>query len=176
MDHRLFEDWLQADATLTPQQKQDLQTHLQTCPDCAAFAEVNLALRAAKLVEPVAGFAGRFQVRLAARKKAFRRRNFWGFFFLIMSVAGILLWISLPTLRMALQSPVDLLASWLSHLVSLWASLQAMGHVSSVLLRVVPGFVPGYVWTVIFFSSAGWSLLWVVSLIKFTKFPQGVKL
>ncbi len=174
MNHQPFEDWLLADETLTPHQKKDLQTHLQACSDCAAIAEVNLALRAAKAVEPVAGFAGRFQVRLAARKKALRRRNFWGFFFLIMSVVGTLLWMSLPTLRVALKSPVDLLASWLSHLVSLWASLQAMGHVSSVLLQVVPGFVPGYVWTVIFFTSAGWSLLWVVSLIKFTKLPQGV--
>jgi hypothetical protein len=174
MNHRPFEDWLLADEPLTPKQKRELRTHLQTCTACAALSEVNLALQSARAVAPAEGFSSRFQVRLAARQKALRRCNFWGFFILVSSVVSVLLWLCWPTLRVALQSPVNLLASWLSYLVSLWATLQAMGHVGSLFARTVPGFVPAYVWTVIFLSVIGWSLLWVVSLMKFTKISQGV--
>lgn len=103
-----------------------------------------------------------------------RRRNFLGFSILTLSVAGVGLWLIWPGLKTALQSPLNLLASWLSYLVSLWASLQAMGHVSSVLIRIVPGFIPIYVWLIILLAGGGWSLVWILSLMKFAKNPQGV--
>jgi hypothetical protein len=43
-----------------------------------------------------------------------------------------------------------------------------------VLYKVAPGFVPAYIWAVVLFAAGGWSLVWVVSLMKFTKYPQGV--
>ncbi|MGD0611874.1 MAG: zf-HC2 domain-containing protein [Anaerolineales bacterium] len=174
MNHRPFDDWLLADQPLTPQQKQELQAHLQNCPQCAALAEVNLALTSARAVPPQAGFADRFQMRLAARKRAMRTRNLWGFLILAVSVVSILAWLAWPVLKVVLRSPVDLLASWLSSLVSLWASLQAVGHVSAVLLRVAPGFIPASVWAAILLAAGGASLLWAFSLVKLTKNPQGV--
>jgi len=174
MNHRPFEDWLLADEPLTPQQKRELQAHLQECLDCASLAEVSLALKSVQAASPAEGFAGRFRVRLEAEKKALRRRNFWGFFILSVSVISVAVWLSWPLLKTALQSPVNLLASWLTYLVSLWASLEAMGHVSSILLKIVPGFIPAYVWLAILLAGGGWSLVWILSLIKFTKKPQGV--
>jgi len=174
MNHRPFEDWLLSDEPLAPKQKRELQAHLQACTDCASLAEVSLALKSVRAASPAEGFAGRFQVRLEAQKKAMRRRNFWGFSILTLSVVGVGLWLTWPVLKAALQSPLNLLASWLSYLVSLWASLQAMGHVSSVLIRIVPGFIPIYVWLVILLAGGGWSLVWILSLMKFAKNPQGV--
>ena len=52
MNHRPFEDWLLDNAALTPDQKRQLQTHLQTCSSCTAIAEVNLALKSVRLAEP----------------------------------------------------------------------------------------------------------------------------
>ena len=174
MDHRPFEDWLLDNQPLTIDQKRQLNTHLRTCSSCTALAEVNLALKSVRLAEPAAGFTDRFQVRLAARKQALRRRNFWGFVILTLSVLGLFVWISWPVLKDLVQSPVNLLASWMSSLVSFWASLQAIFRAGMVLFKVVPGFVPAYIWAVILFAAGGWSLVWVVSLIKFTKVPQGV--
>ena len=174
MDHRPFEDWLLNNQTLSVPEKRQLDTHLQGCSSCSALAEVNLALKSFTMAAPAAGFTDRFQVRLAAQKNALRRRNFWGFLVLTLSVLSVLTFISWPVITRLLQSPVDLLASWLGSLLSFWASLDAMAHAGFVLFRIVPGFIPAYVWPVVLFAACGWSLLWVFSLIKFSKFPQGV--
>jgi hypothetical protein len=174
MDHRPFEDWLLNNQQLTSNEKRQLNAHLQTCSSCTALAEVDLALKTVKMAEPTAGFTDRFQVRLEARKKALRQRNFWGFFVLTVSVVGLLAWFCWPVIKSFIQSPVSLLASWLSSLVSIWASLAALFQGGRVILKVVPGFVPAYIWMVILVVAAGWSLLWVFSLMKFTKIPQGV--
>ena len=176
MDHQPFETWLLADEPLTPQQKRELQAHLKTCPACGRLAEVDLALKSARQAAPASGFSDRFQVRLAARKVALRRRNFWGFFILSLSVLGALAWIAWPVLSLAFESPANLLASWLSALISLWVTLQAMFHAGAVVFRVVPGFVPTYVWSFVLFAAAAWCVVWVSSLLKLTKIQQGVQL
>jgi hypothetical protein len=174
MDHRPFEGWLLNNQKLDADEKRQLNAHLQVCAACTALAEVNLALRSVKLAAPAAGFEDRFQIRLAAQKKAVRRRNFWGFLLLTLSVSTGLTLVAWPVLMSLLQSPVSLLASWFGSLLSFLAALDAMAHAGLVFLRIVPGFFPAYVWTVVLFAACGWSLLWVLSLIKFTKFPQGV--
>ncbi len=173
MDHRPFEDWLMDNQALTPDEKQQLNSHLRTCTSCTALADVNLALKSVRMAEPEAGFVDRFQVRLAARKQAMRRRNFWGFVVLTLSTLGLSGWIAWPVLKELFQSPVNLLASWMASLVSFWASLQAILRAGMVLFKVVPGFVPVYIWTVILFAAGGWSLVWIVSLMKITR-RQGV--
>ena len=174
MDHRPFEGWLLNNQMLTADEKRQLNAHLQVCSSCGALAEVNLALKSAKMAEAAAGFTDRFQVRLAARKQALRRRNFWGFLLLALSVLSVLTLIGWPVITGMLQSPVDLLSSWLGALLAFWVTLNAMTHAGLVLFRIVPGFIPAYIWTVILFAACGWSLLWVFSLFKFAKFPQGV--
>ena len=174
MDHRPFEDWLLNNQTLSANEKQQLNAHLQGCSSCTALAEVNLALKSVKMVTPAAGFTERFQLRLEAQKKALRRRNLWGFLVLTLSVLSGLFWIAWPFLKSMIQSPVDLLASWLSTVVSIWASVEALFQGGRVILKVLPGFIPIYVWVVVLLVAGGWSLLWVLSLKKFTKIPQGV--
>jgi len=173
MDHRPFEDWLLNNQTLSANEKRQLNAHLQGCSTCSALAEVNLALKSVKMVTPAAGFADRFQVRLEAQKKALRRRNFWGFLVLTISVLSGLVWIAVPVLKSIIQSPVDLLASWLSTVVSIWASSEALFQGGRVILKVLPGFIPIYVWIVVLLVAGGWSLLWVFSIKKFTKIAQG---
>ena len=173
MDHRPFEDWLLNNKSLSVDEERQLNTHLQSCSSCCALAEVNLALKTVKMAAPAAGFADRFQIRLTAQKKALRRRNFWGFTLLALSVLVGLSWVSWPLLTSLLHSPLNLLVSWLSTLLSLWAALQAMTHAGLVLVKVVPDFIPAYIWTVALFAACGWILLWVFSLIKFTKLSQG---
>jgi hypothetical protein len=174
MDHRPFEEWLLEDQTLTIDQKRQLDAHLRKCTSCAALAEVNLALNSTRLAAPAEGFADRFQVRLAARKQSLRRRNFWGFTLLTLSALGLMSWMAWPVLKDMAQSPVNFLVSWMTELVSFVASLEAIFRAGMVLFKVVPGFVPSYIWAVILFAAGGWSMVWVVSLMKFTKVTQGV--
>jgi hypothetical protein len=174
MDHRPFENWLLENKPLRADEKRRLNSHLQTCPSCTSLAEVDLALKAVRVSAPAAGFVSRFQVRLEDRKKALRRRNAWGFFFLTVSVLTRITWLCWPLLGPAFQSPVNVLGSWLASLVTLWATLQAMFQAGSVFFKVIPGFIPAFVFPVLLIVAAGWTLLWVFSLIKFTKFSQGV--
>jgi hypothetical protein len=174
MDHRPFEDWLLNHQTLDIAEKRQLDAHLQGCSSCRALAEVNLALKMASMAAPASGFTDRFQTRLAARKVALRRRNFWGFLLLTVSVLSVLIFIAWPLIVRLQQSPVDVLASALGSLISLWAALQAMAQAGLVFFKVIPGFLPAYIWTIVLFAACGWSLLWVYSLIKFTRFSQGV--
>ncbi len=174
MDHRPFEGWLLNNQMLNADEKRQLNAHLQVCSSCSALAEVNLALISAKMAEPAAGFTDRFQTRLAARKQALRRRNFWGFLILALSVSSALILIAWPVITGIMQSPVNLLSSWLGALLAFLVTLNAMAHAGLVLFRIMPGFVPAYIWTVILFAACGWSLLWVFSLFKYAKFPQGV--
>jgi hypothetical protein len=174
MDHRPFEDWLLDNKVLSPGDKLLLNAHLQMCPSCTTLVEVNMALKMVKTAAPGTGFLERFQVRLALQKKILRRRNFWGFLLLALSAVGLFVTVFWPTLRDMIQSPVNVLASWFSALDSSWTALQAIFNAGVVLFRVVPGFVPAYVWMVILLAACGWSLVWIFSLMKFTKFPQGV--
>ncbi len=173
MDHRPFEDWLLNNQTLSIDEQRQLNTHLQECSSCSALAEVNLALKSVKMAAPAQGFAGRFQMRLEAQKKALRRRNFWGFLLLTCSVFTGLVVTIWPVLKSLAHSPVDMLASWLSTVVSIWASVEALFQGGRVILKVLPGFIPVYVWIVVLLVAGGWSLLWVFSLLKFTKITQG---
>jgi hypothetical protein len=174
MDHRPFEDWLLEDQPLNKDEKRQLDTHLRTCSSCAALAEVNLALKLVRPAAPAEGFTDRFQLRLAARKKTLRRRNILGFMLLTISTLSLLGWVVWPVLKDLVQSPVNLVASWMTAVVSFVASLQAIFQAGMVLFKVVPGFVPTYIWAVVLFAAGGWSMVWVVSLVKLTKIPQGV--
>jgi hypothetical protein len=127
------------------------------------------------MAAPAAGFTDRFQIRLEERKRALRRRNILGFVLLTVCVLSALLFITWPVITSLLQSPVGLLTSWLGVLLSFWGALEAMAHAGLVLFKVVPDFIPAYIWMIGLFAACGWSLVWVLSLIKFTRFPQGEK-
>jgi hypothetical protein len=174
MDHRPFENWLLENKDLTCNEKRELTSHLQACRSCSALAEVNLALKTVRQAAPAEGFTQRFQAQLVARKKALRLRNFWGFLILTVSVVSVLTWFGWPVLQSLAHSPVNILASWLTTLFSLWAAVQAMFQAGSVAVKVIPGFVPQYIWAMALFIAGGWIVLWVFSLMKITKVTRGV--
>ncbi len=174
MDHRPFEDWLLENKNLTSSEQRLLKAHLQNCSSCCALAEVNLALKSTRLAAPAQGFTDRFQLRLAARKKALRMRNAWGFLVLSVSVVGVLVGFTWPVLVSMLPSPVNVLVSWLASLMSTWAAIQAMVHAGETVFEVLPGFIPGYILAAILLAAIGWIALWVFSLLKITRLPRGV--
>jgi len=173
MNHQPFEDWLLDDKSINREERLALQEHLRDCTSCAALSEVNLALRGAWMASPAAGFTDRFQVRLATERKARRIRQGVGFTFLVLGALGILLWVSWPLLAAAVQSPSGVLSDLLMYLSRLFLNLRAFSQALSVIWDVLPSFIPSYVWVIIFSAFSGLGLLWVASLRKFTRIPQG---
>ncbi len=90
MNHQPFEDWLLEDQPLTLEQQRELQAHLRSCPACTAIAESNLALHSVHMISPAAGFARRFQTRLAHRREQQRWRQIIGTVILVLGGLALL--------------------------------------------------------------------------------------
>jgi len=174
MKHQPFEEWLLNDKSITIEQKRELDSHLRTCAYCSALAETGMVLNSVKRVSPAAGFSARFQVRLAARKMADRRRRFWGAILFVVGGFALLVWLISPYFATFLSSP----ATWISALVEwgifLITTLQALSQAGSIFLRMIPGFLSPFMWMVLISALAGISLLWSVSIWRFVRVPQGV--
>jgi hypothetical protein len=174
MNHQPFENWLLSGELLTPEHKRELQAHLRTCASCAALAETDLALRCARLTSPAPGFSARFQTRLARQRKAQRRQHIIGTIILVIGGSILLSWLSLPFWLRLVSSPAEMLGTWLSLLVFALVSLHTVGEIGSVILRLLPDFIPSYVWMISASILFGLSLLWAVSIWKLTHLSQGV--
>ncbi|OGO75785.1 MAG: hypothetical protein A3K45_08760 [Chloroflexi bacterium RIFOXYC12_FULL_59_14] len=174
MNHRPFEDWLLDEQPLTPEQTRELQIHLQDCAHCAALDEVNLELRSVKMAAPAAGFAARFQKRLAGQRLHERRNRLVGVLILAAGGAGLLGWSAAPYVIQFLASPAVWIAAAVNFLLTLLSMARAIGELGSILARVLPGFIPPFGWLVLASALSGAVLLWVVSIWRFTRFSRGV--
>ncbi len=78
MNHQLFEKWLLARETLSPDQEQQLQGHLEQCTKCrsqaAAWDQVAIQLTKVEFVTPRPGFSKRWLASLPERKRS-RTKN-----------------------------------------------------------------------------------------------------
>jgi hypothetical protein len=174
MNHRPFEDWLLNEQPLTPEQKRELQTHLKDCTHCTALAEVNLELHSVKMVAPAPGFTARFQARLAGQRVRERRNRLVGALILVAGGVGLLGWYAVPTVIQFLGSPAGWIAAIVSFFLTVLDMARAIGDIGSILLRVLPGFIPPFGWMVILSTLSGFALLWTVSIWRFTRFSKGV--
>ena len=174
MNHRPFEDWLLDDQPLNPTQKRELDGHLRACNVCSAIAESNLALRSARVVAPAPGFTARFQERLVVAHRAQRRRTLLGTLF--FSLGGMLLLALLagPILVSLIGSPAEWISTMVRALLFIYTTVLAVVEAGSVIFRVLPGFMPPFVWLVLLSSVSGLGLLWSVSIWRLVRRPQGV--
>ena len=174
MNHQPFEEWLLKDKNLTSAEKRELDLHLRTCTHCTALSATGLALRSANVIAPAPGFVARFQQRLIAQKIAERRRKLWGLMVLILGGVGLLGWFTAPYLYAVLTSPVEWITATIGYFLFFVSSLQALTEAMTVLLRILPDFIPPYMWMVLVSALAGFGLLWTISIWQFSRTPQGV--
>ncbi len=146
MVHQHYEQWLLNDERLTPEQERDLRVHLRGCPNCAALARANLALRAAPVIAPPQGFALRFQERLAAQREMQRRRSVIGIILLGLAGMGSLALVLLPFLPYLALGPEQLFTLWVSNLVYIAIVIRTVSAVGLTLLNVAGAFIPEYAW------------------------------
>jgi hypothetical protein len=166
MVHRPYEDWLLNDEKLTLEQERELRQHTSTCVACAALARANLALRSASMAAPAPGFALRFQARLEAERRVEKKRAVLGMGFLTLAGAGLLVLLVLPLLPYLSVPPAELFVAWITTLVYILTTLQALGTVGSVFARALFNFVPAYAWLVAVLLFGGVS---VFSALLFQK-------
>ena len=174
MNHQPFETWLLEEQPLNIEQKRELKAHLQTCKYCNALFETGLALNSKKMVSPAAGFTARFEKRLIAHHIAERRRRFWGLIIMVLGGIVLLLGLAGSTILSIFNSPAEWLTLGIGYLLFIITSLQAFTQFGLVLLRVLPEFIPPLGWMVILSTIAGLSLLWTISIWRFTRMPRGV--
>jgi hypothetical protein len=169
MNHQPFENWLLDDQPLDPKKKLELEVHLRVCSYCNALAETGKALQTVKMISPTAGFAARFQTRLALQRATDRRRRVWGSILFALGGLVLLMWLVGPYLASFLAAP----ATWITVLIGwgvfLVTALQAVAQAGSVLLDVIPSFLSPFAWMVLVSAIAGFSLLWFVSVWQFTR-------
>ena len=174
MNHRPFEDWLLNDEFLTPEQQRELQAHMRVCDACATLAEVNLALRSARIASPAPGFVTRFETRLAAQRALQQRRMVLGMTILAVGGLGLLTLFAWPLLTQLIESPASILVTLVGYFSAIWVWAQALAGIGSVFGRVMPELVPPYIWMMVASALGGLLLLWGVSLWRFTRIPQRV--
>jgi len=170
MNHLPFETWLLNEQSLSPEQQRDLQLHLRECEHCTALTEVNLVLRSAKLAAPAPGFTARFQKRLEEQRALERRNRLAGISVLVLGGLGLTLWLVGPYLASFIGSPAAWIAAMVTFLLSLLTMAQAVGDIGSILLRILPGFIPPIAWLVVLSAVSGFGLLWAVSIWRLTRF------
>jgi hypothetical protein len=174
MNHRPFEDWLLDDQPLDPTQKRELDGHLRTCDVCSAIAESNLALRSARVVAPAPGFTARFQERLVLARRAQRRRTLWGTLFFSLGGLALLALLAGPALVSLIGSPAEYLSAMIRALLFIYTTTLAVAEAGSVIFRVLPEFMPPFVWLVLLSTLSGLGLLGSVSIWRLMRRPQGV--
>lgn len=174
MKHQPFEEWLLNETPLSRDQKRELDLHIRSCAYCSALLETGKVLRSVKPVAPADGFTARFQARLAERRLADRRRRVWGSVLFLLGGMLFLLWLAAPSLFSFIASPQVWIAGLVEWGIFIITTVQAMTQAGSVLLRVIPDFVPPFVWLILVSAFAGFSLIWSVSIWRFTRVPQGV--
>jgi hypothetical protein len=174
MNHRPFEDWLLNEQPLDPEQKRELQAHLLDCPHCSALNEVNIELHSVKLAAPAAGFTARFRARLEARRIRERRNRLIGAVVASLGGVGFLLWLIAPYAVRFIGSPAGWIASIVSFLLAVFEMLRALGDLGSIMLRILPGFIPPIGWLMMLSAISGFILLWMVSIWRLTRYAKGV--
>jgi hypothetical protein len=174
MNHQPFEEWLLNDKNLTSAEKRELDLHMRTCVHCTALSATGLALRSANVIAPAAGFTVRCQQRLAAQKIAERRRKLWGMLILTLGSVSLLGWFAAPYINAFRSSPVEWITAVIGYFLFVITSLQALTQIMTVLLRILPDFIPPYMWMVFISALAGFGLLWTISIWRFSRTPQGV--
>ncbi len=179
MNHQPFEEWLLSDESLSPEEEQALQAHLETCEECpqlsTAWQEVRAEIQRMPEVSPAPGFSQRWQVRLEAERIRQQRRLTW----LLMSICGI------GAVALALfgvyqryghfPSPIELASGLMFGLTSGAATAEHVGTFLTALFQSVPLVVPLVLWVLVTTTLFIWTLIWIISVWRLPIIKRSVQ-
>lgn len=173
MNHLPFEDWLLDDQPLSVEQERELQSHLKLCNSCTSIARANLAMHSRVFASPSQGFSGRFHVRLAEQRHKQKVQQIIGSMVLMIGGLVLFVWLSGPLFVEAVRSPAQWLTTGVSYTLFILTSVQVLGEIGSILLRVLPAMLPPGEWLTLFLLASGLGYIGFVSVERVRGITQG---
>jgi anti-sigma factor RsiW len=168
LNHQPFEDWLLSRETLSPEEAEQLQEHLQNCQACTllsvALREVDRELHAAPVLSPAPGFADRWMRRLEAERRQLHRRQTFIVMFLSIGGAMSLLALLLLAIFPVLRSPLPVFLAYVYELTSSFTVASVLGRALATVLKVLFDMIPATQWAAIWVAFAGLGALWIVAM------------
>ena len=181
MSHQPFETWLLSEEPLNNEQRQLLETHIETCESCRTLAkaltqvEDTLAQHPSPLPKP--GFTQRWQTRLAVDAQERQQRKMW---FLTLGLFGLagLIFLTLFVLNIKnvnwiyeISLVIANVSVFASKLNRIFSTMESLINAFPVLIPVLVIFGLG-----ILSTSAALLFTWFSSLIRLYRSPkEGVK-
>lgn len=177
MNHQVFEDMLFSGEKPSLQEAHVLHEHLQGCEACRRLSEAQQAveshLLSAVMVDAQAGFASRWQARLAESQARLHRRQTLAVLAFVIGISTLLVG-SLVVLAFPLfQSPAILLLSLTNRLVELVSLASSARDTVGVVFQTAAGAIPVWLWVIIAGVFTQMAVVWLVSYRWLTR-PRSV--
>ena len=171
MNHQLIKTWLLSDEPLLPEQVKTVQEHLTTCESCLSLAdswlEVKVILNKSDPIQPVIGFAERWQARYIEQSQCLeqrRQRQSWWFFLIAATLAGLLFTLLVAQVIASFSSPIEVFVSGVFLFSEAIASLATLQSLMTTLLNTLLLIIPSYWWFLLTGVLSGLIIIWLVSL------------
>ncbi|MBN2047103.1 MAG: hypothetical protein JW750_04600 [Anaerolineaceae bacterium] len=170
MDHKPYEQWALMPESCSPQERQELVQHMQSCASCSQLAnrweQVNQLLQSERsLAAPTAGFTERFQHNLEARKAAKHQQQVKKSLLLILAILIMILIVS--SIYIYASTPPSYLLKWLFNAgANFCSTIQKFELIGSFFLRQIP--IPFFILSLSTMATLLGSLtvVWVTALWK----------
>jgi hypothetical protein len=170
MNHQPFETWLLSEDPSDEGQVQSLLEHVDHCDQCASleasWKDVQRLFETTPRVMPRAGFAVRWQERLAEQKRKRNMYQSWAIFWGTVGSAVVLLALLYIQAVPVLRSPENLVLYLIYRLLSLIAYIHSAQNLFVSLLGTINDLVPAPVWIGLFGTFSMVCVLWFVVLKK----------
>jgi hypothetical protein len=174
MCHQPFENWIIDAEPLAVQDRNRLEAHLESCPQCQLLKTnlqaVNMRLSFARQTRPPEGFTQRWQAGLQQRLEDLRMQQVLQVrrFFLYLGAATVVS-LALFILMVTLGGGLD---QWLLDTANrLQTANQWVGDLQSLLftlLQITPPVLPLALWITITTVFSALAMIWIVSLWRLT--------
>lgn len=168
MKHQPFEFWIYERETLSRDQAEDLEDHLEICDSCRALAtawmDIEGQIFSASLVAPAPGFSQRWRSRLADHRRQVNHRQMSAMLLTTTVGLAVLSVLFGAELLPLLQPAVPTLVAWGGKVASLVANLNLFRLIMGILVEATLESIPLMYRVVLPLSLAGLAALWVVSL------------
>ena len=182
MNHQPFENWLLSEDPLSPDDKCELDSHLETCEHCQelqdAWNNVVDLFQEVPQVEAAPGFVQRWSERLVVEKQIDQvvRYRWQSMILLILIgnvIAGLVFLLGTQFLT-TFDTPLSLLLSAIYRLASLVAFFNAAQNIVFTFLQTITSVVPAGIWAILGIGLVGSGAIWVITLKSLSVLPRRI--
>lgn len=171
MSHQPYEDWILDNFSITKDQKELLQAHLNQCHECdqlsRSWKTIETELASGEMVSPNPGFVSRFQANLITKKsEEFQLQSIKSIIIIgssVLFLMGLLLvWLLLT------KTPGEIIVGGVSIFTGMTEAFFNIRSEIILLLRNLPPFLP----PLLLIFTIGWgliiSLIWGLTIWRFS--------